>query len=98
LCARSASAAYASKCRRADASAAPFGAYPFGSYTFEGGVAVITVVGEGVPPPCRTARLQFYVYRYGEQPVALVVVPVEDECAPRLTDLRYPFVWVAAVD
>jgi hypothetical protein len=74
---------------------APFANWPYGSYTFEGSLARLTVEANGVPPICRTATQRFHVYRYGEQPVALLIAPVEDDCPPRLEDTRVPFIWVA---
>lgn len=76
--------------------AAPYGAYPFGHYVFEDGIAVLTVAAEGVPPMCQRATVAFYVYRIGHQNVALLMVPIEDDCPPRLGDIRLPFVWVGA--
>jgi hypothetical protein len=74
---------------------APFANWPYGSYAFEGGLAHLTVEADGTPPMCQTATQRFHVYRYGEQPVALLIAPVEDGCPPRLEDTRVPFIWVA---
>jgi hypothetical protein len=71
-----------------------FGRYPFGTLAFEGGEVQLTVGGE-VPPGCETATHRYHVYRHGTQPVALFIVPLEDECAPRLRDMGQPFIWVA---
>jgi hypothetical protein len=75
--------------------AAPYGNYPFGRYAFEGNEVRLTVDAADVPPMCQTATLRFHVYRYGAQPVALLLAPVEDDCPPRLQDTRLPFIWVA---
>lgn len=75
--------------------AAPHGNWPYGSYAFEDGLVQLTVEAEGVPPMCQRATSRFRVYRYGEQPVALLVEPVDDACPPRLQDTRTPFIWVA---
>jgi predicted secreted protein len=75
--------------------AAPHGNYPFGRYAFGGNEVRLTVDAADVPPMCQTATLRFHVYRYGAQPVALLLAPVEDDCPPRLQDTRLPFIWVA---
>jgi hypothetical protein len=77
---------------------APFGNYPFGTFAFEGGEVRVTVDAPGIPAMCHTAIHRFHVYRYGAQPVALRVAPIEDECAPRLQDMGRPIIWVADVD
>jgi hypothetical protein len=74
-----------------------FGRYPFGTLAFEGGEVQLTVGGD-VPPGCETATHRYHVYRYGTQPVALLIAPIEDACAPRLRDMRQPFIWVADAD
>jgi hypothetical protein len=78
--------------------AAPFGNYPFGTFAFEGGEVQLTVDAPGVPEMCRTATQRWHVYRYGAQPVALLGMPIHDECPPRLQDMGLPFIWVADVD
>ena len=78
--------------------AAPFGNYPFGTFAFDGREVRVSVDGPAVPPMCQSATQRFHVYRYGAQPVALLVAPIEDECAPRLQDTGVPFVWVADAD
>jgi hypothetical protein len=77
--------------------AARFGNYPFATVAFEGDEARLTV-GAEVPPPCQTAIQRYHVYRYGTQPVALLLAPIQDECAPRLQDTRHPFIWVGGAD
>jgi hypothetical protein len=77
---------------------APFGNYPYGTLTFEGDVVRLAVDAPNVPPTCQTATQRIHVYRYGAQPVALLMAPIEDECAPRLQDMSLPFIWVAGVD
>jgi hypothetical protein len=75
--------------------AAPYPPYPHGTYTLENGVITISVEGEMVPPECRTARHELRVYRYGDQPVALHYVHIEDDCVGRRQDMSHPVVWVA---
>ena len=58
----------------------------------------VTVDAPDIPPMCGTAIHRFHVYRYGDQPVALLVSPIEDECAPRLQDMGRPLIWVADAD
>jgi hypothetical protein len=77
--------------------AARFGNYPFATVAFEGDEARLTV-GADVPPACQTAIQRYHVYRYGTQPVALLIAPIEDECPPRLQDTGLPFIWVAGAD
>jgi hypothetical protein len=74
-----------------------FGNYPFATVTFDGDEARLTVAGD-VPPGCETALQRYHVYRYGTQPVALLLDPIQDECPPRLQDTRLPFIWVADAD
>lgn len=81
-----------------ESTAAPFGNYPFGSFAFEGGEVRVRVDAPGIPPMCETAIHRFHVYRFGAQNVALLAVPIEDECAPRLRDMGRPIIWVADVD
>jgi hypothetical protein len=68
--------------------------YPYGTMVFEDGEVQITVASV-VPPGCETAIHRFHVYRYGTQPVALRIAPIEDACAPRVRDMGQPIVWVA---
>jgi hypothetical protein len=75
-----------------------FGNYPYGAYAFEDGQVWLTVDAPDVPEACETARQRFHVYRYGAQPVALLVLPLLDRCPPRLLDTRLPFIWVADAD
>jgi hypothetical protein len=77
---------------------APFRNYPFGTYAFEDGQVWLSVDAPDVPEECQAARQRFRVYRYGAQPVALLVVPLLDRCAPRLQDARLPFIWVGDAD
>jgi hypothetical protein len=77
---------------------APFGSFPFGTLTFEGGEVRLSVDAPNVPPTCQSATSRYHLYRHGDQPVALLMEPVEDECAPRLRDTRMPFIWVAGID
>lgn len=74
-----------------------FGNYPFATVVFEGDEARLTV-GADVPPACQTAIQRYHVYRYGAQPVALLIAPIHDECPPRLQDTGLPFIWVAGAD
>lgn len=69
--------------------------YPYGTYAFQDGQAWLTVDAPDVSETCETARQRLYVYRYGAQPVALLVVPLLDRCPPRLQDTRLPLIWVA---
>ena len=75
-----------------------FGNYPHGTYTFRDGQAWLTVDALDVPEACEKAVQRLHVYRYGAQPVALVVVPLLDHCPPRLQDTRLPLIWVADAD
>jgi hypothetical protein len=77
---------------------APYANYPYGTFVFEDGEVQVTVDAAGIPPMCATATHRFHVYRYGAQPVALLVAPIEDECAPRLQDMNRPIIWVGDVD
>lgn len=77
---------------------APFGSFPFGTLTFEGGEVRLSVDVPNVPPMCQTATSRYHLYRYGNQPVALLMAPIEDACEPRLRDTRLPFIWVAGID
>jgi hypothetical protein len=71
-----------------------FGNYPYGTLAFDDGEVQLTVGGD-VPPGCETAIHRYHVYRYGTQPVALRIAPIEDTCAPRLRDMGQPLIWVA---
>ncbi len=77
---------------------APSGSFPFGTLTFEGGEVHLSVDAPNVPPSCQTAVSRYHLYRYGDQPVALLMAPIEDTCEPRLRDTRTPFIWVAGLD
>lgn len=78
----------------AEDTAAPFGTYPRGTLTFEGEIATLTVVGDAVPPECRTATYQIHVLKLGTEPVALAYVPIQDECLGRRADKAMPLLWV----
>jgi hypothetical protein len=78
--------------------AAIFGNYPYGTFDFDDDEVRLSVDAPGVPPMCQTALQRLHVYRYGAQPVALLMVPIEDDCPPRLQDTRLPFIWVAGAD
>jgi hypothetical protein len=78
--------------------AAAFGNYTYGTYDFRNRQVWLTVDAPDVPEPCKTGVQRFHVYRYGLQPVALLVVPLLDHCTPRLHDLRLPLIWVADAD
>jgi len=79
----------------AENTAAPYENYPRGTYHFEGAQFVIDPV-EGVPEPCGGASVfQLRVVKYGEQPVALRYVPINDACVSRLQDLSQALIWVA---
>jgi hypothetical protein len=75
--------------------AEPFGTFPRGRVTFEGEVMTIEVFGDMVPAECRRATVQAQVLRLGATPVALFYLPIEDDCAGRLADMRVPLVRVA---
>jgi hypothetical protein len=78
--------------------AAPHGNYPYSTLTFDGREALMAVDAPGVPPMCQIATYRFHAYRYGTQDVALLSVPIEDDCLPRLQDLSLPLIWVAGTD
>ncbi len=78
----------------AEDTAAPFGTYPRGTISFEGDIATISVLGDAVPPECRTKTSQIHVIKHGDVPVALAYALIEDECAGRRADLAMPVLWV----
>jgi hypothetical protein len=69
--------------------------YPSGSYEFdELGFTISPAVA--APATCDTApHYQVRVLKYGDQPVALRYIPLEETCAGRLQDFVQALVWVA---
>ncbi len=77
-------------------SSAPYETFPFGTVSFEDKEMTFTVDSE-VPPGCETAVYYIRVIRVGDQPVALVPTPVNDECVRRRDgDMAEALIWAGA--
>jgi len=75
--------------------AQPYGIFPSGTYSFDGGEFIIGPA-VGAPPPCDIAsRYQLRVLKYGDEPVALRYVPINETCPGRLQDLSQALIWIA---
>jgi hypothetical protein len=72
--------------------AAPTAGSPRGTVSFDGEVMTIELDAHPVPE-CLTARYVVGVLRYGD-PVALVYMPVHDDCEARRVNFTVPLVWV----
>ncbi len=75
--------------------AQPYGAYPSGTYQFDGAQFIIGPAADA-PPPCDIPpHYQIRILKYGDQPVALRYVPINEVCPNRLQDLSQVLIWVA---
>ncbi|MEO8391927.1 MAG: hypothetical protein ABI700_02950 [Chloroflexota bacterium] len=73
----------------------PFGSYPSGTYQFDGAQFIIGPAVDA-PPLCTTApHYQLRILKYGDRPVALRYVSIDDTCPGRLQDLSQALVWVS---
>jgi hypothetical protein len=75
--------------------AQPYEGYPSGTYHFDG-IQFVIGPAAGAPPPCDIPpHYQLRVLKYGDQPVALRYVSIDDRCTNRLQDLSQALVWVS---
>jgi hypothetical protein len=78
-----------------DHTAQAYEAYPSGTFRFDEGEYIVNPAA-GAPPPCdQAAHYQLRVLKYGDQPVALRFVPINELCPGRLQDHLQASVWVA---
>jgi hypothetical protein len=75
--------------------AKPSQGYPSGTVLFDGQHFSFGPV-TGAPPPCNIPPVyQMRVLKYGDKPVALRQVVIQDSCAARMLDVSQPLMWVA---
>jgi hypothetical protein len=79
--------------RTIEDSGAPVEGMSRGTVRFDGDVMTIELAASPVPA-CLTARYVVGVLHYGAEPVALVYMPVEDECEARRLNFSVPLVRV----
>ncbi len=76
-------------------SAKPETSYASGTFSFDGQVVTYGAV-VGAPPPCNEPpQYQLRVLKYGDKPVALRYVAINDPCVDRLRDVNQALIWVA---
>ncbi len=76
-------------------SAKPETSYASGTFSFDGQVVTYGAV-VGAPSPCDVPpQYQLRVLKYGDKPVALRYVAINDPCVDRLRDVNQALIWVA---
>jgi hypothetical protein len=75
--------------------AQPYGSYPSGTFEFDGAQFIIGPAVDAPPLCAAPPHYQLRVLKYGDQPVALHYVSIDDTCPARLQDLSQALVWVS---
>jgi hypothetical protein len=75
--------------------AQPTPPYPSGTFSFEDAQLIIGPAVDAPPLCAKPPRYQARVLKFGDQPVALRYVPIDETCPARLQDLSQALVWVS---